>query len=161
MYDDEDEFDEEEEISVDQTEAYETKGAEDRAFVDQQAKDYDEARRKKRAEIAQLNTTRLSAQFKLGQQEQKLKALELAIQKDEYLDTREQGRNEREKEVGDSTEVRVENAEIDLEEMRRTADIAQRKNEYEMLRIESIKLKNQVDDIARQISLLEHELARS
>lgn len=161
MYDDEDEFEEDEEIAVDQTAVYETKGAEDRAFVDQQAKDYDEARKKKRAEIARLNSTRLSAQFKLGQQESKLKALELAIAKDEYLDTREKGRDERNKETGDTAEAREQNAAIDLDEINRTSDIALRKNEYDLLSSECKKLKAEVDEIARQISLLEHELARS
>lgn len=161
MYDDEDEFDEDEEILAEQADVYESKGAEDRAFVDQQAKDYDEARKKKRAEITRLNTTRLSAQFKLGQQEQKLKALELAIAKDEYIDTRERGRDERNKEIGDDTEAREQNAEIDLEEVRRISDIALRKNEYETIHSECVKLKAEVDEIARQISLLEHELARS
>ena len=57
MYDDE--FEDEGEIGLDlSTVPYVKKGTDDRAFVDAQAKEYDEMKRKKRAELEHLKTER-------------------------------------------------------------------------------------------------------
>lgn len=160
MYDDYD--DDDGEIGLDQdTAAYETKGKEDRAFVDQQSKDYDEAKKKQRDEINRLKNTRLTAQSKLSHKERELASLELVLRKDQYLDTRERVKKEHEEAMHDETFTREEKADLEVDEINRTMDKETREAEHEKLKKECAVLKADVDEISRQISLLEYALIRS
>ena len=160
MYDDYDE--EDGEIGLDkETVAYETKGKEDRSFVDQQSKEYDEVKKKQRDEITKLKNTRLAAQSKLSHKERELATIELALRKDQYLETRERVRSEHEEAMHDEIFTREEKADIEVEEISRVSDKAAREAEYEKLKKEFTVLKANVDEISRQISLLEYALVRS
>lgn len=160
MYDDYDE--EDGEIGLDkETVAYETKGKEDRSFVDQQSKEYDEVKKKQRDEITKLKNTRLAAQSKLSHKERELATIELALRKDQYLETRERVRSEHEEAMHDEIFTREEKADIEVEEIGRVSDKAAREAEYEKLKKEFTVLKANVDEISRQISLLEYALVRS
>lgn len=160
MYDDYDE--EEGEIGLDQEAvAYETKGKEDRAFVDQQSKEYDEQKRHQRDEITKLKNTRLAAQSKLSHKERELAALELVLRKDDYLETRERVKSEHETAMHDEAFTREEKADVEVEEISRVSDKQAREVEHEALRKECAVLKAHVDEISRQISLLEYALIRS
>jgi hypothetical protein len=163
MYDDEEDIEDEEyEIGLEQAaEAYDTKGKEDRAFVDQQAKEYDEVKKKKRDEITHLKNIRLTAQSKLAHKERELAALLLTIRKDQYLETRERVQDEREEAMHDEKFTREEKADLEVEGINREMDREDREAKHEELRKECAELKAHVDEISRQISLLEYELIRS
>ncbi len=160
MYDDYD--DDDGEIGLDQEAvAYETKGKEDRAFVDQQSKEYDEQKKRQRDEITKLKNTRLAAQSKLAHKERELAALELVLRKDDYLETRERVKSEHENAMHEESFTREEKADVEVEEISRVSDKQAREAEHEALKKECATLKENVDEISRQISLLEYALIRS
>lgn len=159
-YDDDvdDEEDEEEELTDD---TFTKKGTDDRSFVDQQAKDYDEMKKRRRDEIARLKQARLNAQSKLSKKQRELTALEIQLRKSEYVDTRERVAGAR-KEVehhGDMT--REDHADVEIDEIKKeNKDDAQEAKHKELL-AEVKALKDVDEEAARKISMLEHELLRS
>lgn len=159
MYDDYDEDDGEIGLEKEAV-AYETKGKEDRAFVDQQSKQYDEQKKRQRDEIAKLKNTRLAAQSKLAHKEHELSALEILLRKDQYLETRERVRSGHEEAMHDEAFTREEKADVEVEEISRISDRAAREAEHDALKKECAVLKADVDEISRQISLLEYALIR-
>lgn len=161
MYD-EDEFNDAGEIGLDTASvSYEKKGTDDRAFVDTQAKEYDEIKRKKRAELEHLKTKRLSAQSKLSAKEHELSALELLMRKDDYLDTKERVRDAREEVSNDSVHEREETATKEVAVIANLIEHDTHEAKHTELLKEKTLLKSNVDEVARQISLLEHEILRS
>jgi paraquat-inducible protein B len=164
MYDDEleDAFEDDGEIGLDtEKDAYETKGRDDRAFVDQQAKEYDEMKRKKRDEIARAKNERLVAQNKLSAKERELASLELSIRKDEYVETRERVRDTREAILSENVDSREATAEQEVEAIHLEMDREDRERKRDELQKECATLKSTVDELGRNISLLEYELLRS
>ena len=162
MYDEEEEDDDDNEIGLgEDSEAYESKGKDDRAFVDQQAKEYDEMKKKKRDVITHLKNVRLDAQSKLSHKERELTSLELLLRKDQYLETRERVKDERDEVMHKDGFTREERADVEVEEINREMDRADRAAKHEELRKECAELKLRVDEVSRQISLLEYELIRS
>ncbi len=161
MYDDEDEY--EDEYNSPEANAgvvYEEKGKSDRAFVDQQAKEYDEMKKRKNKELEVLKARRLSAQAKLATKERELHALKIDLRKEEFVDKRERVAKARqplsevsemtreEKAVSEVEDIVNKNVEIERDTMHATL-----LREVSLLRIE-------VDEVARKISLMEHELMR-
>ena len=137
------------------------KGMDDRAFVDQQAKDYDEMKRKKREEITHLKQARLNTQAKLSKKERELSALEIQLRKSAYVETRERvvdEREEREQRGNTSREVRADK-EVDQIKKENKDDIEAEK--HRTLLAEVVVLRDIDAEAARKISLLEHELLRS
>lgn len=137
------------------------KGTDDRAFVDQQAKDYDEMKRKKREEITHLKQARLNTQAKLSKKERELSALEIQLRKSAYVETRERvvdEREEREQRGNTSREVRADK-EVDQIKKENKDDIEAEK--HRTLLAEVVVLRDIDAEAARKISLLEHELLRS
>jgi predicted nucleic acid-binding Zn-ribbon protein len=61
----------------------------------------------------------------------------------------------------DETFTREEKADLEVDEINRTMDKETREAEHEKLKKECAKLKADVDEISRQISLLEYALIRS
>ncbi len=165
MYDDEYEIEEEDdsgEIGDDAARAaYEVKGKDDRAFVDSQAKEYDDMKRKKREEVTKLKSERNSAQFKLSAKERELSALRLVIRKDEYLETRERVKETREEAERQEEATREEKADTEVAEIARDSERADREREYADLERECAALKAHVDELSRRISLVEYEIIRS
>ncbi len=163
MYDDEDdEEDEAYELELEKVdEAYQSKGKDDRSLVDQQSKDYDEQKNRKRAEINKLKAIRLDAQSKFSHKERELTALELVLRKDQYLETRERVKSEHEEAMHDEAFTREEKADIEVSEISRESDRKAREEKHAELRRECAELKASVDEISRQISLLEYALIRS
>ena len=162
MYDEDEYEDEEGEIGVDEaTAAYAKKGTDDRAFVDQQAKDYDEMKRKKRAAIDSLKKDRLTAQSKFSSKQRELNTLEIALRQDHYVETRERVKDERDEAMREEKATREERADIEVEQIARAGDRNEREEKHKVLLEECAALKAVVDETARQISLLEHELLRS
>lgn len=163
MYDDEDEFEEDEgEIGIDAgAVAYAEKGKADRSFVDQQAKEYDEAKRKKREELAHLKILRLEAQSKLSHKERELAALELSIRKDEYLETRERVKDERDIAMSEEVQTREQAADTEVSAINLESERRTREQSRDTLRRECAVLKTNADEAGRKISLLEYEIIRS
>jgi hypothetical protein len=161
MYDDEDEYQDESEPEQSQADlAFSQKGVADRAFVDQQAKEYDEMKKRKRDAIDALKHERLAAQSKLDNKQRELSALELRLRKDDYLETRERVASER-NDQPEGEFAREQQADIDIGEMRKESEHAARNSEYEVKLSEVRALKAIVDESARKISILEHDLLRS
>lgn len=163
MYDD-DEYDEEEdgeEIGIDQDAADTKKGADDRAFVDQQAKEYDEMKKRKRDELAALKQERLALESKLGAKERVLHALEIKLKRGEYLDMRESIRNERSEVSADERTAREEKADKEIGVIAKDNEYAAIEAEHTELLTEVTALRNSADEIARAVSLLEHDIFRS
>ena len=160
MYDDE--FEDEGEIGLDlSTVPYVKKGTDDRAFVDAQAKEYDEMKRKKRAELEHLKTERLSAQSKLSAKEHELTILELLLRKDNYLDTKDRVRDAREESTEASLRTREETANKEVAAIANSNQYDTHEAKRTELLKEKMMLKSKVDEVSRQISLLEHEVMRS
>ena len=156
-YDDDD--DDDDEAETDDT--FTKKGTDDRAFVDQQAKDYDEMKRKKREEITHLKQARLNTQAKLSKKERELSALEIQLRKSAYVETRERvvdEREEREQRGNTSREVRADK-EVDQIKKENKDDIEAEK--HRTLLAEVVVLRDIDAEAARKISLLEHGLLRS
>ena len=163
MYDDDEieDFEEETEEATADIESYQEKGTSDRALVDQQAKDYDEMKRKKRDEITHLKQARLNAQAKLSKKERELSALEIQLRKSAYTETRERVADEREEseQRGNvSREIRADK-EVDQIKKENKDDIEEEK--HRTLLAEVVELRNIDAEAARKISLLDHELLRS
>ncbi len=161
MYDDEDEDDDEGEIDMEQQVIDAKKGTDDRAFVDEQAKEYDAMKKRKRDELAALKQRRLAAQSKLGAKERTLHALEIALKRDQYVETRERIADERSEVSEDAQTAREEKAEKEIEGVTKGNDRIERESEYATLLAEVKALRVRADEAARAISLLEHELFRS
>ncbi len=156
MYD-EDEF----EIGLDTpTDAYAEKGKQDRAFVDQQAKDYDELKRKKREELSHLKIHRQEAQSKLARKERELHTLDLSIRKDEYLETRERVQDVRDVVMQGNEISREMSADTEVAAINLATDRHDREDERARLAKECALLKTNADEAARKISLLEYEILR-
>ena len=158
-YDDEPDEDDEEEAEADDT--FTKKGTEDRAFVDQQAKDYDEMKKRKRDEIAHLKQARLNAQAKLSKKQRELTALEIQLHKSEYVDTRERVASAREEVEHHGTITREERADTEIEEIKKDNRDDLEEEKHRTLLLEVTELRNIDTEAARKISLLEHELLRS
>ena len=158
-YDDEPDEDDEEEAEADDT--FTKKGTEDRAFVDQQAKDYDEMKKRKRDEIAHLKQARLNAQAKLSKKQRELTALEIQIRKSEYIDTRERVAGAREEAEHHGDVTRADRADVEIDEIKKeNKDDAEELKHNQLL--SEVKALRDVDtEAARKISLLEHDLLRS
>ncbi len=157
-YDDDLDEEDEEEQSDD---TFTKKGTEDRAFVDQQAKDYDEMKKRKRDEIAHLKQARLNAQAKLSKKQRELTALEIQLRKSEYVDTRERVAGAR-KEVehrGDMT--REDRADVEIDEIKKENKDDVEELKHKELLAEVKELRDIDTEAARKISLLEHDLLRS
>lgn len=160
MYDDDDTFLDPDAEST-EAQLYATKGQSDRADVDQQAKDYDALKKKKRDTLTALEQKRLVLQSKLSNKEHELHALTLDKNRDAYLDTRERVQEARAQEVADKPLTREEEGDRDV------ADIAVRNDKDELARKEEQlheeigALKTEVNEAARAISLLQHELLQS
>lgn len=149
---------EEEEDSAD---PYTQKGFDDRAVVDQQAKEYDEMKRKKRSEITQLKQARLTTQAKLSKKERELAAFELQLRKSAYLDTRARVAGERQDAEQRDNQTREVVADKEVEEIKRDNKEGTEDAEYRVL-LEEVRTLRGIDtELARKISLLEHELLRS
>lgn len=161
MYDDEDEDDDEGEIGLEQQVLDAKKGTDDRAFVDEQAKEYDAMKKRKRDELALLKQKRLTAQSKLGAKERALHTLEIALKRDQYVETRERIAEERGEISEDAQTAREEKAEKEIEGVTKGNDRLVREEEYSALLAEVKGLRASADEAARAISLLEHELFRS
>ena len=164
MYDDDDEFDEDEEgeelATTEADESYTKKGAEDRAFVDEQAKEYDEMKKRKRDELAVLKSRRLGAQSKLAKKERELHQLELEIRKSEYGDTRERVAGERAVLPEGEQAMREEKATREINELAKGNVQSENEIAHDVLLREVRALRSEVDEAARTISLLEHEILR-
>ena len=166
MYDDEDDDDDDEyeddgEIGLNQQAQDAKKGTDDRAFVDEQAKEYDAMKKRKRDELARLKQVRLAAQSKLSAKERKLHALEIALNRDQYVETRERIADERSEVSEDAQTAREEKAQKEIEGVTKANDRIVREGEYAALLAEVKELRTSADEAARAISLLEHELFRS
>ncbi len=166
MYEDEDEDededdDDEDETGFDQQMEDAKKGTDDRAFVDEQAKEYDAMKKRKRDLLAALKQKRLTAQSKLSAKERKLHALEIALKRDQYVETRERIAEERSEVSEDAQTAREEKAEKEIEVVTKGNDRIEREGEYAALLTEVKELHASADEAARAISLLEHELFRS
>lgn len=162
MYDDDDDEDDDEgEIGLEQQEIDAKKGTDDRVFVDEQAKEYDAMKKRKRDELAALKQRRLTAQSKLGAKERKLHALEIALKRDQYVETRERIAEERSEVSEDAQIAREEKAEKEIAGVTKGNDRIEREEEYATLLAEVKELRVSADEAARAISLLEHELFRS
>lgn len=156
QYDDDDE--EEEEVADD---TFTKKGTEDRAFVDQQAKAYDEMKKQKRDEIAQLKQARLNAQAKLSKKQRELAALEIQLRKSAYVETRERVASEREESERHGTITREERADTEIDEIKKENKDDAEETKHRELTAEVKALRDIDTEAARKISLLEHELLRS
>lgn len=161
MYDDEDDDEDEGEIGLDQQVLDAKKGTDDRAFVDEQAKEYDAMKKRKRDELAALKQKRLTTQSKLGTKERKLHALDIALKRDQYIETRERIAEERSEVSEDAQTAREEKAEKEIEGVTKENDRIEREGEYAALLAEVKELRTSAEEAARAISLLEHELFRS
>ncbi len=153
-----DEEDDEEETEV--SDIYQTKGADDRAFVDAQAKEYDAMKKRKRDELAGLKQRRLAAQSKLAAKERELHQLELELKKDAYLETRARVVSERTPESEIEAMSREAHADTEISQITKTNERAQKEEAHAHLLREVSQLKAASDEAARSISLLEHELLR-
>ncbi len=164
MYDDDDEFEEDEDIeetqSAAETEAYDKKGVDDRALVDQQAKDYDEMKKRKRDEIVALKSRRLNAQSKLSKKERELHQIELELRKSQYVDTRERILLERTALPEGEQAIKEEKAIREIKEVAKGNERDENAIRHETLSREVKELRLEVDETARTISLLEHAILR-
>ena len=158
-YDDEPDEGDEEEAEAD--DVYTKKGTGDRAFVDQQAKDYDEMKKRKRDEIAHLKQARLNAQAKLSKKQRELTALEIQLRKSEYVNTRERVASAREEVEHHGTITREERADTEIEEIKKDNKDDEEELKHKALLVEVKALRDVDTEAARKISLLEHELLRS
>ena len=158
---DEDEYEDEGDTGLDQQVQDAKKGTDDRAFVDEQAKEYDAMKKRKRDELAALKQKRLAAQSKLGAKERALHSLEIALNRDQYVETRERIALERKEVSQDAQTAKEEKAEQEIEGVTKGNDRIQREDEYATLLAEVNTLRASADEAARAISLLEHELFRS
>ncbi len=161
MYDEDEEDDDEGEIGLGQQVLDTKKGIDDRAFVDEQAKEYDAMKKRKRDELAALKQKRLAAQSKLSGKERALHALEIALKLDQYVETRERIAEQRSEVSEDAQIAREEKAEKEIEGVTKGNDRIAREGEYAALLAEVKVLRASADEAARAISLLEHELFRS
>jgi len=153
-----DEEDDEEETEV--SDIYQTKGADDRAFVDAQAKEYDAMKKKKRDELTSLKQRRLAAQSKLSAKERALHQLELDLKKDTYIETRERVASDRAPQSEEDGLSREAHADREINEIGKMNERTQKELEYAELLRDVATLKGISDEAARTISLLEHELLR-
>ena len=156
---DDDTDEEDEDGQADDT--FTKKGTDDRAFVDQQAKDYDEMKKRKRDEIVRLKQARLNAQAKLSKKQRELTALEIQIRKSEYIDTRERVAGAREEAEHHGDVTRADRADVEIDEIKKeNKDDAEELKHNQLL--SEVKALRDVDtEAARKISLLEHDLLRS
>lgn len=161
MYDDYDEeYEDEGEIGLDQETIASKKGSDDRAFVDQQAKEYDEMKKHKRDELAALKQQHLALQSKLGAKERELHVIERDLRTSQYVDTRKSIAEERNEAEGREIS-REEKANTEIDIIGRENDRAALEAAYAMLHAEVVQLRASADETARKISLLEHEILRS
>ena len=156
-----DEYAEESQHDDAQAAAYEKKGTDDRALVDQQAKEYDEMKRRKREEITHLKQARLNAQSKLSKKERELAALEIQLRKSAYMNTRERVAEARIEVEQRGSATREDQAVIEVDEIKRENKDEIEDEKHRSLLAEVAALKNIDNEAARKISLLEHELLRS
>ncbi len=183
MYDDEelafddDEFDE----YSDEINPYQKKGSDDRAFVDQQAKDYDEERRKKRAEFVKLHQRLLALRSEISRRERELRDLGVEIEKEDYRETKERVIAERTGSVqgerapqgitsSNHDTLMASGLEIsgtDVEEEVMTLEMQKRmerescRRKRTDLEKEILELVGKANAIAREVSILEHALMRT
>jgi len=179
--DDDDEFDENafEEAADD---PYIAKGKEDRALVDQQAKEYDETKRNMRAELAKLRERLQILKGDIAKKERRLRDLNIELEKEDYREMKEDIVRARKEaqivadggEVKDSVEntpaldgVGIEFVGTDMEEevlspamQKRIEREAKRKERLE-LEEEIKKLRLAANEKERVVSQLEHRLLRS
>lgn len=142
-------------------EAFLAKGREDRAFVDAQAREYDERKQEKRKEVTRLKQSILSMKSSLAKKEHELKLLSIAVDKDRYLETRARVVREREEatETAEEKHERVladELKEIEIRNARET-----RARQEEVLTQEVKALKQTIDETVRRVAMLEQEILRS
>lgn len=151
--------DDDEETETDDT--FTKKGTDDRAFVDQQAKDYDEKKKRMRDEIAHLKQSRLNAEAKLSKKQRELTALEIQLRKSEYIDTRDRVAGAREEADHHGDITREQRADTEIEEIKKVNKDDAEDIKHKELLAEVKALKDIDTEAARKISLLEHDLLRS
>lgn len=155
-------IEEEEEEEPDITsEAFLAKGREDRAFVDAQAREYDERKQEKRKEVTRLKQSILSMKSTLAKKEHELKLLSIAVDKDQYLETRARVVREREEatETAEEKHERVLADELKEIEIRNAREA--RARQEEVLTQEVKALKQTIDETVRRVAMLEQEILRS
>ncbi len=155
-------IEEEEEEEPDITsEAFLAKGREDRAFVDAQAREYDERKQEKRKEVVRLKQSILAMKSSCAKKERELKTLSIAVEKDRYLETRARVVREREEatETAEEKHERVLADELKEIEIRNARE--SRAKQEESLTQEIKALKQSIDEAVRRVAMLEQEILRS
>ena len=164
MYDDEfDEYDDDEQDTLSlmrdaREEAFRQKGAEDRKFVDEQREQYDARKKAKRDELYALKLKQRSLQSTMLAKERELKALSFDHAHEAYLEMRERVVAARE-ETSQSTRERESEEEMREQDLMRSAQQAEEKKKELEAHVRA--LKGEADELARTISMLEHELMRT
>lgn len=179
--DDDDEFDEEgfEEASDD---PYAKKGKDDRSFVDQQRLDYDEQKRKKRAEVARLRMKLQTLKGTISKKERELRDLLIELEKEEYREikegviaarkeaqSRQEGENIEEgiEKVNPMSAPGIEFTGTDMDEevlspaMQKKIEREAKRERRKTLEAEIRALRERANEEERVVSQLEHELLRS
>ena len=119
-----------------------------------------EIKRKRRRELDLLKSRHLAAQAKLSKKERELHALEIELRHERYLDTRERVAKDRTP-LSVSREVTAEEvATEEVKEITQHTEQTTRDEGHAKLVEEVGLLKTEADEVARNISLLEHELLR-
>jgi hypothetical protein len=86
---DDDEDDVDDDFEEHEDDPYVTKGKNDRSFVDQQAKDYDEEKRKKRVELAKLRQKLQIIKGNISKKERELRDLDIQLEKEDFREMKE------------------------------------------------------------------------
>lgn len=178
----EDDDDDEEGFEEASDDPYAKKGKDDRSFVDQQRLDYDEQKRKKRAEVARLRMKLQTLKGTISKKERELRDLLIELEKEEYREikegviaarkeaqSRQEGENIEEgiEKVNPMSAPGIEFTGTDMDEevlspaMQKKIEREAKRERRKTLEAEIRALRERANEEERVVSQLEHELLRS